>query len=58
MSVLDSIAQQLTAMPLWLQLPLVLFVLVPLAGVLGWALLRAVDLTALYLNRWFNPDVD
>ena len=45
-------------MPLWLQLPLVLLVLVPLAGVLGWALLRAVDLTALYLNRWFNPDVD
>ncbi|HZK32222.1 MAG TPA: hypothetical protein VFC72_04865 [Corynebacterium sp.] len=58
MSLLDWIAQQLTAWPLWLQLPAVLLVLMPVAGVLAWVLLRLIDLTALYLNRWFNPDVD
>lgn len=50
----DWVSQHLTSAPVWVQVPLVLIVLVPLAAVLAWILLWVLDEAWAWLRRQFS----
>lgn len=50
----DKLGQQLTSAPIWVQIPIVLGVVVPLCTVLAIVLIRGIDVIGARAYRWFN----